>query len=167
MSGLPLNIDWQQILLHLFNFAILAGGLYLLLYTPVKKFMAKREDYYKEMDEEAITDRQEAAELKKEYKEKLEHFEEEMDRRRDEVEEEIEKMRQEHIKYANDEAEIILERARNSAKREHDQMINNYTNEIKEMAVNAAQKAMLKNHGDPYEEFLELAERSMHSEHID
>lgn len=30
--NIPLNIDWQQILLHLFNFAILAGGLYLLLY---------------------------------------------------------------------------------------------------------------------------------------
>ena len=24
--GLPLNIDWQQILLHLFNFLILAEG---------------------------------------------------------------------------------------------------------------------------------------------
>lgn len=34
--NIPLNIDWQQILLHLFNFAILVGGLYLLLYNPVK-----------------------------------------------------------------------------------------------------------------------------------
>ena len=24
--GIPLNVDWQQILLHLFNFIILAGG---------------------------------------------------------------------------------------------------------------------------------------------
>ena len=40
--NVPLNIDWQQILLHLMNFAILAGGLYLLLYKPVKQFMAKR-----------------------------------------------------------------------------------------------------------------------------
>ena len=40
---MPLNIDWQQILLHLLNFAILAGGLYFLLYAPVKSFMAKRE----------------------------------------------------------------------------------------------------------------------------
>ena len=29
--GVPLNIDWQQILLHLLNFVILAGGLYLLI----------------------------------------------------------------------------------------------------------------------------------------
>lgn len=41
--GIPLNVDWQQILLHLFNFIILFGGLWLLLYKPVKNFMAKRE----------------------------------------------------------------------------------------------------------------------------
>ena len=48
--GIPLNVDWQQILLHLFNFIILFGGLWLLLYKPVKNFMAKREAYYKDMD---------------------------------------------------------------------------------------------------------------------
>ena len=40
---MPLNIDWQQILLHLLNFLILATGLTLLLYKPVKRFMKKRE----------------------------------------------------------------------------------------------------------------------------
>ena len=44
--NIPLNIDWQQILLHLLNFAILAGGLYLLLYKPVKAFMEQRQAYY-------------------------------------------------------------------------------------------------------------------------
>ena len=39
---MPLNIDWQQILLHLLNFVILAGGLYFLLYKPVKNFMLAR-----------------------------------------------------------------------------------------------------------------------------
>ena len=50
---IPLNINWQQILLHLFNFAVLFGILYYLLYSPVKKFMAKREEYYKKMDDDA------------------------------------------------------------------------------------------------------------------
>ena len=48
--NIPLNIDWQQILLHLLNFVILAGGLYLLLYKPVKTFMEKRQQYYQEQD---------------------------------------------------------------------------------------------------------------------
>ena len=36
---MPLNIDFVQILLHLLNFVILAGGLTLLLFNPVKKFI--------------------------------------------------------------------------------------------------------------------------------
>ena len=51
--NIPLNIDWQQILLHLLNFVILAGGLYLLLYKPVKAFMEKRQQYYQEQDAKA------------------------------------------------------------------------------------------------------------------
>ena len=39
--NIPLNIDWQQILLHLLNFVILAGGLYLLLYKPVVTALRK------------------------------------------------------------------------------------------------------------------------------
>ena len=47
---MPLNIDWRQILLHLFNFCILAIALYFLLYKPVKNFMAKRSARYEEED---------------------------------------------------------------------------------------------------------------------
>ena len=48
--NIPLNIDWQQILLHFFNFSILVGGLYLLLFKPVKRFMEKREKHYADME---------------------------------------------------------------------------------------------------------------------
>ena len=51
--NIPLNIDWQQILLHFFNFSILVGGLYLLLFKPVKSFMAKREKHYADMESAA------------------------------------------------------------------------------------------------------------------
>ena len=56
---MPLNIDWQQILLHWMNLAILTGGLYFLLYDPVKRFMEKREAYYRSLDEEAAKKLQE------------------------------------------------------------------------------------------------------------
>ena len=65
--NIPLNIDWQQILLHLFNFAILAGGLYLLLYRPVKDFMKKREEHYQSMDEAAERARADAAQLQEQW----------------------------------------------------------------------------------------------------
>ena len=52
--NIPLNIDWQQILLHFFNFSILVGGLYLLLFKPVKRFMEKREKHYADMEAAAV-----------------------------------------------------------------------------------------------------------------
>ena len=50
---MPLNIDWQQILLHLLNFVILFTGLWFLLYKPVRAFMQKRREHYEKMDAEA------------------------------------------------------------------------------------------------------------------
>ena len=66
--GVPLNIDWQQILLHLFNFLILFGGLYLLLYRPVKAFMDKRTAYYADMDAEAKRKLADAERQEKQYR---------------------------------------------------------------------------------------------------
>lgn len=51
--GVPLNIDWQQILLHMFNFVLLTGGLYILLFKPVKSFMEKRQAGYEKQKAEA------------------------------------------------------------------------------------------------------------------
>ena len=61
--GVPLNIDWQQILLHAFNLVILAGGLYFLLYKPVTAFMEKRQAYYAGL-EAAAQEKLHAAEQK-------------------------------------------------------------------------------------------------------
>jgi F-type H+-transporting ATPase subunit b len=69
--NLPLNIDWQQILLHVFNFVILAGGLYLLIYKPVKNFMDKRTEYYRSLDKDAEDKLAHAKELEQEYADKI------------------------------------------------------------------------------------------------
>ncbi len=85
MTGLPLNIDWQQIMLHLFNFVILAGGLYILLYKPVKDFMEKRIKYYHDMDEAAQECQDKAIELKHEYEKKLTEANDEIVRMKNEA----------------------------------------------------------------------------------
>ena len=77
--GVPLNIDWQQILLHLFNFLILFGGLYLLLYRPVKAFMDKRTAYYADMDAEAKRKLADAERQEKQYRDHLANVENEAD----------------------------------------------------------------------------------------
>lgn len=70
--GIPLNIDWQQILLHIFNLLILVGGLYLLLYKPVKDFMEKRRSYYAGMDAAAKAEKAAVEEEKQQYAKRLE-----------------------------------------------------------------------------------------------
>ena len=66
--NIPLNIDWQQIILHLLNFAILAGGLYFLLYRPVRKFMDQREEHYRQMETEAQQRLDQAKATEEEYR---------------------------------------------------------------------------------------------------
>ena len=60
VMNIPLNIDWQQILLHLFNFTILFGVLYFLLYSPVKNFMQNRQRYFEDLDEQSKSDLKDA-----------------------------------------------------------------------------------------------------------
>ena len=75
---MPLNIDWQQILLHLLNFLILAVGLYLLLYKPVKAFMKKREDSYAEREKKTEEALRGAEKSRSEYEDKLARADEEI-----------------------------------------------------------------------------------------
>lgn len=78
LSGIPLNIDWRQILLHLLNLAILFLILYFLLYNPVKKFMDKRKKYYEEQDAEAKAKLEAADRNKATYEELLGKADEEI-----------------------------------------------------------------------------------------
>ena len=77
LSGIPLNIDWRQILLHLLNLVILFLILYFLLYNPVKKFMEKRKKYYEEQDERSKATLAAAEKKKETYDELLSKVDEE------------------------------------------------------------------------------------------
>ncbi|MFR3310210.1 MAG: ATP synthase F0 subunit B [Christensenellales bacterium] len=69
--NIPLNINFQQILLHLLNFVILAGGLYFLLYGPVKKFMDGRQKHYSDLKAQTEDELAKAKALEREYRERL------------------------------------------------------------------------------------------------
>ena len=135
--SIPLNIDWQQILLHLFNFAILSGGLYLLLYRPVKAFMDQRQAYYQNLHQEVEAD---------------------MARRRADAEKELDALRAQQVAAAKQEAEEIISKAQESARREKAEVLSKASKELVDMAVTAAEKIALGSEGDPYEQFLSLAE---------
>ena len=156
--NIPLNIDWQQILLHLFNFAILAGGLYLLLYRPVKQFMEERQAHYEQLHQQAKQDREQALQLKDEYQTRLDQADAQIARRRSEAEEELEQLRLQRTDEARQEAETILNKARENALRERKEILDKASRELVDAAVAAAEQIALKGDGDPYQQFLSLTE---------
>ena len=161
LTGLPLNIDIQQILLHLANFAILFFGLYILLYKPVVDFMKKREEQYKELDEKAEGKLAEAENKEKEYSDRLAACDEEIAAFRKKAEEDMNKERLENQKAAKERADKLLEEARESAETEKKSIIKKAEKEITEMVSAAAEKIMLSDDiTKAYDEFLSDAERS-------
>ena len=160
---MPLNIDWQQILLHLLNFAILAGGLYFLLYKPVKSFMAKREQHYKEIDETAANDRKEAAALRKAAQEKYDAAADEIVQMRTKASDEIEAEKQRLLGDARAEARRILETAGKTAEMRSKKALADSNDEIRAIALEAVQKLLI-NDGNALDKFLDAAESEQRDE---
>lgn len=141
--NIPLNIDWQQILLHLFNFIILAVGLYLLLYKPVKEFMEKRIGYYAGLDHEAKQKVQEAEQMKSNYQRQLAHVEQEIAEQRLTADKELETFREKEIARVKTTAETIMFEARKKAEKEREELIDESQDKIANMAISAAKKIIM------------------------
>ena len=155
--NIPLNIDWQQILLHLLNFAILAGGLYLLLYKPVKAFMAKREGWYQQQADEAEKTRQEAEALKAAAQAQTDAAAEEAKairaKAREDAQEDVRQVRED----AKAQAEKILSDARVMAENDRKRVMEETQHQVKELVSAAAEKLVLSSDSAAFDQFLELA----------
>ena len=152
----PLNIDPQQILLHWMNLAILTGGLYFLLYKPVKQFMEKREAYYRDLEDQAAGKLREAEELKAAYRAKLDGAEEEIHQARAKAQQSLQQSVQEQLDQAQAQAELIVSRAHADAERTREQALYDSQQDIRRLAETAAKRLAL--HEDPFDQFLDLAE---------
>ena len=156
--NIPLNIDWQQILLHLLNFVILAGGLYLLLYKPVKEFMEKRQAYYREKDvqaEKKLADAEKAAE---ELRQQLKNVDAAAAEKIAVAQKTADASIQQQLSDARAQAEQIIANAQAAAQREHDKLLADAQNELKDLAVTAAKKIVLQS-DDAFDRFLDETER--------
>ena len=160
---MPLNIDWQQILLHMLNFVILAGGLYFILYKPVKSFMAKREQHYKEMSDAAETNRAEAAALRKATQEKYDAAVDEVIRMRTKASDEIEAEKQRLLGEARAEARRILETAGKTAEMRSKKALADANDELRALAMEAVEKLLI-NDGSALDKFLDAAESEQRDE---
>ena len=155
--GIPLNIDFRQILLHVFNFLILFGGLYLLLYKPVKAFMEKRKAHYAEMEEEAKEKQKEAEANRLMYLEKLENAEAEIAEMKKKAADEANQAADAYLKDAKAEKDALLLKAKKDAEAEKEKILAKANSSIEDMVSKAIDKALSEN-SDPIEDFLSKAE---------
>ena len=152
--NIPLNVDWQQILLHWMNLVILTGGLYFLLYEPVKRFMEKREAYYRELEEQAAGKLREAEELKAAYQDKLDGAEEEIRQARAKSQAAV----QQSVEEQKAQAEQIIAKAQAEAASSRERMMRESQRELRELTVRAVKKLTVKADMDLFDQFLDLAE---------
>ena len=155
--NIPLNIDWQQISLHLLNFVILAGGLYLLLYKPVKTFMEKRQQYYQEQDAKAAKTLADAEKTAAEVRQQLKNAD--AAAKLAAAQKSADAAMQRQLSDARAQAEQILADAHAAAQREHDKLLSDAQKELKDLAVTATEKLVLQSDGDAFDQFLDAAER--------
>lgn len=138
--GIPLNIDWQQILLHLFNFAILTAGLYFLLYKPVKKFMDQRTEYYSQMEASAQEKVAEADKLHAERQALLSEVTQELAQKRAESERETQSYIDEQLRIAQEQADKLLSDAQEKARSDRSKLLAEAQEEIAKLASDAVEK---------------------------
>ncbi len=160
---MPLNIDIVQILLHMLNFVILAGGLTLLLFKPVSKFLAGRRKHFEDLEKENREKAEQAEALKAEYESKLAGADEEISAMRSEAEKEAAGNAREVIESAKQKADEIVRGAEADAEARKSQILESAQTEISELVLSAAQK-LVAGEGDEehtralYDAFLEQAE---------
>ncbi len=142
LASVPLNIDWQQILLHLLNFLILAVGLTLLVYRPVKKFLAKRKKHFEDREKDAEEKKQHAEEMKTEYESKLGSVDAEIENKRVTARREAEESARLTTEKADERAAAILSHARSSAAAQKRKLLDEAGSDITGMVVAATEKLL-------------------------
>lgn len=156
--NIPLNVDWQQILLHWMNLAILTGGLYFLLYRPVKQFMEKREAHYRDLDAQAAAKLAEAERVKAEYQARLDGVEEELHQARARAQAAVQQSTEEQLAQAREQARQIVAHAQAEAEYSRERIRKDSLRELKTLAAKAAKKLAAQPDVDPFDQFLNLEE---------
>ncbi len=153
-----MNIDWQLILLHWMNLAILTGGLYFLLFKPVKQFMEKREAHYRELERQAADKLAQAEQLRADCRAKLDQADEEIHQERLKAQQDAALAAQEHLNQAEEQAKRIIAKAKAEAEQSKERAIRESQKEMRELAAKAAKKLAAQPGADFYDQFLDLTE---------
>jgi len=160
---IPLNIDFLQILLHMLNFVILAGGLSFLLFNPVNKFLENRKKYFEDMEKKNQETFEENEKLRLEYEQKINDANEEISERKKMLEKELSETSAHYIKEAKDKAAAIISAAEREAEERKEHILESAQVEISELVVAATHKLLSdtvtpESNSAMYDEFIRVAE---------
>lgn len=162
---MPLNIDFLQVLLHMLNFVILAGGLTLLLFKPVSKFMKEREERFRKQAAENEEKAKENESLKAEYETKLKDAEEQIAEMRQKAEKETADAAKLYLNDAKEKASALMIAAEKEAEERKRHILDSAQTEIEELVLTATQKLLgdtstEKRNSALYDEFLQRADKT-------
>ncbi len=160
---LPLNIDFVQILLHMLNFVILAGGLTLLLFKPVSKFLAERKEYFEKIAKENEAKAAENEQLKAEYEKKLAEAEVTIEQMQADARKNSAEEAKAYIDDAKEKAAAVIKAAEQEAEHRRSQILDSAQTEIGELVIEATRKLILESSTPErdkalYDEFLKVAQ---------
>lgn len=142
LSALPLNIDWQQILLHLLNFLILAVVLGLFVYKPVKKFLDARKKRFEDREKDIAEKKKNAEDMQSEYERRLHGVDDEIEHKRETARREAEESAKRTTDAADMQAAEILSRAHSGAEAQKRKLVSEAGADISAMVVTATEKLL-------------------------
>ncbi len=158
-----LGIDIVQILLHMLNFVILFGGLWLLLYKPVVKFLGDRRAHFEALEAQTAAAKEESDRLQEAYATRIRDAEGEIAALRQKAEREGAAAAKSYIDAAKEKAAAIISGAEQAAEMRRAQILDSAQTEIGELVLEATQKLLSGTADDErahalYDEFLRRAE---------
>ncbi len=163
---MPLNINFLQILLHMFNFVILAGGLTFLLFKPVNKFLDDRRANFEKIAKENEEKTAENEKLKAEYEAQLAETKVQIAQMKAAAEKEIADNTRTYLAKAKEKAAAIVIAAEQEAEDRKEHILDAAQTEIGELVVSATQKLLSdtvtpERNSALYDEFIRLADQTV------
>ena len=137
-----LGFDLVQVLLHMLNFVILAGGLTLLLFKPVTKFLAERKARFEALEQQSAAAKEESDRLQEAYAHRLADAEAEIEAARRNAEHEGADAAKRYIDAAKEKAAAIVSAAEAEAEARRAQILDSAQTEIGELVLASTQKLL-------------------------
>lgn len=163
--NIPLNIDWQQIILHLLNLPFWAGACISCCTVRCASLWTSGRNTTARWRRRPSSGLDQAKKTEEAYHQQLKQADEEIRQEKAQAQQTMKRAAQQRMDEADKQAQAILATAREAAERYHDKAVQDTQKELQELAVTAAEKLVLQSDGDALDQFLDAAERGSGHEH--